>query len=61
MPDPDIDVELPLEDAAEQEQLVAPESATPSPPPADGGSLEANEADYAEQQTVVGYDDEEYR
>lgn len=68
MPDPEIDVEVPVTDAVEQEQPLAPPpdpevtlgASDPSEPTLDA-SLEANEADYAEQQSVVGYDDEDYR
>lgn len=66
MPDQDTDVELPVEDAVEQELLVTPEGEGSIPldtetAGAESRSLEANEADYAEQQSVVGYDDEDYR
>ncbi len=68
MPDPESHVELPVEDAVEQEQLLAPppdpevtSGASGSPGEPLDASLEANEADYAEQQSDVGYDDEDYR
>lgn len=62
MPEPQTDIELPVEDAVEQEQPVSP-VADPDDQATDtsGPALEASEADYAEQQAVVSYDDEDYR
>ena len=63
MPDPDADIELPVEDAVEQEQdvLDTPLQPTSAAPPPEPGSLEADEADVAEQMAVVDYGDDEYR
>ena len=65
VPDPETDVELPVEDAVEQEQLVVPApsdaNAATVPSAEQEPTLEADEADYAEQQSVVGYDDDDYR
>jgi hypothetical protein len=61
VPDRETDVELPLEDAVEQDRAVAPELGDPLNTPGAESVLEVDEADYAEQQSVVGYDDEDYR
>jgi hypothetical protein len=57
--DVDGDVEVPEEDAIEQRTDAAPqaEDADPVPP----GSVEADEADVAEQSRAVDVDDEGYR
>ena len=58
MPDPETDVELPIEDAVEQEQDV---EAGQEPPPAPGAALmEADEADVTDQQSVVDYVDDDH-
>lgn len=64
MPDQETDVELPVEDAVEQEHATVPElgdAGTVASADSAVGTLEVDEADYAEQQSVVGYDDEDYR
>ena len=65
VPDPETDVEMPVEDAVEQERLVVPapadSNAATGPNAAEEPTLEADEADYAEQQSMVGYDDDDYR
>jgi hypothetical protein len=67
VPDPETDVELPVEDAVEQEQWVAPPvqpdgiASTLADRATDGEVLEADEVDLADQQSVVGYDEEDYR
>lgn len=55
MPDPDVDVEMPIEDAAEREQVVGTPESQSGPPQ---WPIEANEADVAEQSVVVEGEDD---
>jgi len=55
VPDPDVDVEMPIEDAAEQEQVVGTPESQSGPPQ---WPIEANEADVAEQSMVVEGEDD---
>ena len=62
MPDPETDVELPIEDAVEQEQAVEAGQEPPPVPTAPAAvPLEADEADVADQQSVVDSGDDDYR
>lgn len=61
MPDPEADIELPVEDAVEQDQDVAGQESPPLPAAPDAALLEADEADVADQQSVVDYGDDDYR
>ena len=59
MPDPETDVELPIEDAVEQEQDTEAGQEPPSTPTvADAALMEADAADVVDQQSVVDYDDD---
>jgi hypothetical protein len=58
VPDPETDVELPIEHAVEQEQDVEAGQESPAPTAADPAVLEA---DVADQKSVGDYGEDDYR